>query len=241
MIDPRPIAALIRHATEAVVLPRFRTLAPEQIREKKPGDFVTVADTECEEMLTRLLTEALPGSLVCGEEAVARDATVLERLHRPAPVWVIDPVDGTSNFAKGSAEFTVIVALVEAGVTKAGWIHDPVNNRTIHATLGGGARDGDRQLQITGGRPLGDLSGSAYGNAPGRSYSAKLLGESKAVGCISNTGCGGIDYFRMAEATRDFKFSSMSLPWDHAAGMLIMKEAGAVARFFDGSTYSVFR
>ena len=240
MIDPQLVATLIRRTAEAVILPRFGTLTPAQIREKKPGDLVTVADTEAEAMLAGLLTAALPGSVVCGEEGVARDRATLDLLQGTAPVWVIDPVDGTANFARGREGFATIVALVEQGVTTAGWIHDPLGNITIHAALGGGAWCGGRHLQVARDLPLSAMTGSAYGRIDaGGGESGRRLTASGTVAAVCNTGCGGIDYILMARGAAHFKFSSASLPWDHAAGILILQEAGAAARFFDGSPYSV--
>jgi len=240
MIDSSLVAALIRRTAEAVILPRFRALAPDQIREKKPGDLVTIADTEAEAMLARLLTEADPGTVVCGEEGVARDRATLDLLDRAAPVWVLDPVDGTANFAHGRVGFAVIVARVENGVTTAGWIHDPLENVTVHAVRGGGAWCGDRRLEVRHGLPLAALTGSAYGRLDARGGDAgRRLTASGTVAGIRNTGCGGLDYILMARGETHFKFSSASLPWDHAAGILIMREAGAAARFLDGDPYDV--
>ncbi|MEI6557225.1 MAG: inositol monophosphatase [Rhodospirillaceae bacterium] len=241
MIDPALVTALIRETAEAVILPRFRALAPGEIREKKPGDFVTVADTEAEAMLSRRLVQALPGSTVCGEEGVAGDRGVLAVLDGAAPVWVIDPVDGTCNFAHGRTGFAVIVALVEAGIVRAGWIHEPLTGVTVHAVRGGGAWHEGRRLTVDRSRPLSAQSGSAYGRLDGRGEACRLLTAAGAVAGVRNTGCGGIDYILMARGETQFKYSSASLPWDHAAGILIMDEAGAVARFADGAAYNVHR
>ena len=241
MIAPETVTALIRETAAAVILPRFRALAPGEIREKKPGDFVTIADTEAEEMLSRLLTGLLPGSVVCGEEGVARDRAVLATLDGAAPVWVIDPVDGTCNFAHGRAAFAVIVALVENGVTRAGWIHEPLTGATVHAVKGSGAWIDGRRAVVDAARPLGEQTGSAYGQLGGRGAACKLLTDGGTVGGVRNTGCGGLDYILMARGETHFKYSSASLPWDHAAGMLIMSEAGAVTRFADGSPYDLHR
>ncbi len=240
MIDPDIVSAMIRRTALAVILPRFRTLSPDQIREKHPGDLVTIADTEAEAMLSDLLTGALPGSTVCGEEGVARDRATLDLLDRPEPVWVIDPVDGTANFARGRPAFAVIVALVQAGITRAGWIHDPLTNITIHARLGGGAWCQDRRLGVDHDLPLARMTGTAYGRLPGGGgggESGKRLAG--IVQAVNNSGCGGLDYIRMALGETQFKVSSASLPWDHAAGLLIMAEAGAVARFLDGGVYDI--
>jgi fructose-1,6-bisphosphatase/inositol monophosphatase family enzyme len=237
-ILPSTVAALIRRTAEAVILPRFRTLTGDQIREKRPGDWVTVADTEAEAMLGRLLTEAASGTVACGEESVARDPSVLEVLDQAAPVWMLDPVDGTANFVRGCPNFTVLVALIERGVTMAGWLHDPIANLTIHASRGGGAWCGDQRLRVDGRLPLAEMIGSAYGRVNGIGPAQSLVANGR-VRAIANTGCGGIDYLRMALGETHFKVSSISLPWDHAAGMLVMAEAGATARFLDGGEYDV--
>jgi fructose-1,6-bisphosphatase/inositol monophosphatase family enzyme len=240
MIDPDVISALIRRTAEAVILPRFRTLTRDQIREKQPGDLVTIADTEAETMLGRLLTEAVPGTRVCGEEGVACDRGTLALLEQPEPVWVIDPVDGTANFAHGRPAFAVIVALVEAGITRAGWLHDPLGNVTVHALAGGGAWCENRRLLVPRDLPLSAMTGSAYGRVPGGGgEAARLLTARGTVCTIQNTGCCGIDYIRLARGETHFKVCSGSLPWDHAAGLLIMAEAGAEARFLDGGDYCI--
>ncbi|MBI1207778.1 MAG: inositol monophosphatase [Azospirillum sp.] len=238
MIDPSEIARLIREATEAVVLPRFRTLTPDQIRQKSgPHDLVTVADVDCEQRLTPALQATLPGSTVVGEEAVAADPTVLDRLHGAAPVWLIDPIDGTFNFAHGDPNFTVIVALVENGVVEAGWIHHPTENLTIYALRGHGAWSNGQRLRLSWDLPESGMVGSAYGQIKGRGEAAALLTASGRIAAIENSQCGGIDYLRMAQGAAQFKYSSGSLPWDHAAGILICQEAFAEARFFDGTPY----
>ena len=239
IIDPDRVTALIRETAEAVILPRFRTLSAEQICEKKPGDLVTVADTEAEAMLSRLLTANYPGTVALGEESVCRDRSALALLDQNAPVWIIDPVDGTTNFAHGRPDFTVIVALVDHGVTTAGWIHDPLGGTTIVARRGGGTWCGHQRLNVARNLPLAAMSGSAYGRVTGRGTAASLLTVQGAVCSIKNTGCGGIDYMLMARGKTHFKFSSASLPWDHAAGILIMEEAGATTGFLGGSRYDV--
>src|SRR5690349_21342761 len=104
------VSAIIREVAEAEILPRFRRLQQSDIREKGPGDLVTVADEVAERRLTERLRDLVPNSLVLGEEAVAADQRVLGRIFEEDPVWIIDPVDGTSNFASGKPAFGVIVA-----------------------------------------------------------------------------------------------------------------------------------
>ena len=99
--EPVKVEAIIREVSEAAILPRFRRLERHDISEKSPGDLVTTADRESEQLLSAALSELLPGSKVVGEEAAAESAQVLEAFDGEAPVWVLDPVDGTQNFVDG--------------------------------------------------------------------------------------------------------------------------------------------
>jgi len=226
----REVAALLREVARAEVMPRFRTLRADQIREKAPGDYVTEADTACEAVLTARLTELLPGSLVVGEEAVAADPAVLNRFNEDRPVWIIDPVDGTRNFAEGRTKFAVIVALVWHGETLAGWIHDPVADQTVQARKGAGAWLGEQHLSLSSQcRPLDHMTGSpgALGN--------KAL--SKALDKVIHNASAGHDYLALARGEIDFAAFRGMRPWDHAAGILILEEAGGHTAFLDGSPY----
>ena len=138
-VDIDRVSRLIIEAADEEIMPRFAKLAAGDVREKAPGDFVTVADEAMEHRLTALLQDLLPGSVVVGEEAAARDGAVLHRLATDDPVWIIDPVDGTSNFAHAKGDFGVMVALIAGGHGVAGWIYDPVGRRMATAEIGAGA------------------------------------------------------------------------------------------------------
>jgi fructose-1,6-bisphosphatase/inositol monophosphatase family enzyme len=232
------VSSLIREVGKATVLPHFRTLAKAEVREKGPNDFVTVADVECERVLGERLLAAYPGTAVLGEEAVAADPGLMGRLHEAKPLWVLDPIDGTINFAHGRPGFAIIVALVIGGRTEAGWIHDPLADETVAAFCGGGAWSGGGPVFAATGVELSRMTGSAYGPGAGNILADKALAESGRVGQIANRLCGGVEYIDFAKARRHFMLSSRSLPWDHAAGVLIAREAGGVARFLDGSDYA---
>src|SRR5690606_6840874 len=116
MQDPMlsAVARAVADVAAAEVMPRWRNLGAGDIAHKTgPDDLVTVADKAAEFALTARLAALLPGSTVVGEEAVAADPTVMQRLSEPGPVWVIDPIDGTAAFATGEPNFTLMVALVE--------------------------------------------------------------------------------------------------------------------------------
>jgi fructose-1,6-bisphosphatase/inositol monophosphatase family enzyme len=237
MIDPQTIAGIIREIAQEEILPRFRRLRQEDIREKKPGDFVTAADLAAERRLTERLTDLAPGSVVLGEEAAAADPTRFQLLAQEAPVWVVDPVDGTANFARGQEGFAVILARVERGVVRAGWIYDPLRDVMVTAEVGGGAWSGGTRLRVDGEPAAERMTGAAYGRTAAGPRAAKALGDSGRFAGIRNLGCSALEYSAVAHGHAHFSLHSRSLPWDHAAGMLIVAEAGGVVGFLDGAPY----
>jgi fructose-1,6-bisphosphatase/inositol monophosphatase family enzyme len=237
MPDTETIAGFIRETAEAAILPRFRQLRQEDIREKKPGDFVTIADIEAEQILSARLLALHPGSVVLGEEGAAKDPGHFDRLAGEAPVWIIDPIDGTANFARGEPGFGVILALVQHAEVRAGWIYDPLGGSMVMAERGSGAWSDGRRLAVDPETDPRRMVGAAYGRTVAGPRAAKALADSGRVAAVRNLGCSALEYSAVALGRAHFSLHSRSLPWDHAAGMLIVAEAGGIAGFFDGSRY----
>src|SRR4051794_10278381 len=107
--------ALMAGAAGRAILPRFCALAQHEIEGKSPGELVTVADREAEALLAAGLAPLLPGSRVIGEEACSADPRLIDALGEGI-VWLVDPLDGTGNFAAGRPEFAVMVALLRDGI-----------------------------------------------------------------------------------------------------------------------------
>jgi fructose-1,6-bisphosphatase/inositol monophosphatase family enzyme len=236
-MDLEQIAGILRDTAAREILPRFRALAEGDIREKRPGDLVTVADLAAEKRLIAELEAAVPGTIAMGEESVHEDPTRLNLIAGEQPVWIIDPIDGTANFARGQPAFAVIVAYLESGATQAGWIYEPLADVMIAATRGGGAWSGGARLRVVSAANAAESTGSAYGRTPTGVRNAEALKSSGRVGTLRNRGCSGLEYLDLATGVSQFSLHSRSLPWDHAAGMLIAVEAGGVARFLDGTEY----
>jgi fructose-1,6-bisphosphatase/inositol monophosphatase family enzyme len=237
-LDIDEVARVVAEVAADEILPRFRTLEAGDIREKEPGDLVTVADVAAEKRLTAELRDLLPGSLVLGEEAAAADPSILDRLKGDAPVWVVDPLDGTANFSSGVAAFVVIVALVLRDRAEAGWIHDPNAGRTAVAVRGQGAHIARTPLRVAAPAPVAEMRGTLHG---GRYGDAALLSRIKErrsrVGAISSLRCAGLEYLRLGRGETHFTLFSRLMPWDHAAGVLIHGEAGGTAAYLDGTPY----
>ncbi|MDR3517792.1 MAG: inositol monophosphatase family protein [Azospirillaceae bacterium] len=242
--DMDRVSEIIRETCEIEVLPRFRHLSAQDVREKGPGDLVTVADEASERRLTAELSALLPGSLVIGEEAVAADPRVLDRFRDDAPVWIVDPIDGTFNFASGNTCFGLLVALVQGGETLAGWVYDPLGGRMATVVKGQGAWLAGNRLTVRAAAPLSELRGSltfANYEASTRQHleqAAQKFRDSAALNCAAH------EYLRLtgpAVPTGDeihFALFRKIMPWDHAAGTLLHREAGGYHAKLDGTPYA---
>jgi len=238
MIDVEGVSAIIRDVAAQEILPRYLALGTGDVREKQDAnDLVTVADIEAERSLTRRLSNTYPGTMAFGEEGATTDPSLLRLLDADRPVWVIDPVDGTFNFAHGRPGFAVIVAYVRNGVTLAGWIHDPLRQLTITAVRGRGAWHGASRLTVAAAPSSLDAIGAAYGNLRAHGTLADILNRSGRFATVSNLLSGAIEYIGLVEEQRHFLVADRSFPWDHAAGVLIVQEAGGTAGFLDGADY----
>ena len=233
------VADLIRDVAATVVLPRFRHLAEGDVQVKAPGDLVTIADQEAERALTAGLTSLLPGSDVVGEEAVAADPGVLRRVGDQGAVWIVDPVDGTNNFAAGKTPFAVMVALLQAGEPIASWIFDPVEDRMTVAEAGSGAYiDGVRVKTRTDDPGAAELRGVvAHKYLPADLREQSAAHAHRLGGVSAGHHCAGYEYPAVATDEQQFALFWRILPWDHVPGVLILREAGGTALHLDGSEY----
>jgi fructose-1,6-bisphosphatase/inositol monophosphatase family enzyme len=233
------VGALMRTVAQTAILPLYRRLTVEDVEEKAPGDLVTVADRRAEQLLAVGLLDLLPGSTVVGEEGVAADAALLDRLADASPVWLVDPLDGTANFAAGHGPFAVMVALLAGGVTRTGWILDLVTGHLAVADAGAGAYlDGIRITADQDAPPLSALRGNVRSKYLPPAVRAAIDRRAGLLGeALPGTGCAGREYPDVVTGVQDFALFWRTLPWDHAPGVLFTQEAGGVARQLDGGPY----
>lgn len=233
-VDIETVSRLLREVAANIILPRHRKLGDGDITEKDHGELVTVADLETEKWLSRELSNLLPGSSVVGEEAAYADPKVFERLSGDGPVWVIDPVDGTHNFTKGSEIFATIVALVHSGETVAGWIYEPIGQTLAQSELGAGVVVDAVRIRLGAQQVHGRCDGVAA-----RHLFERADRDESFIDKVFRPSCAGHEYIQIMRGERRFTAYTKLMPWDHAAGSFMVREAGGYSALLDGSHYDV--
>lgn len=235
------VTEVIREAVAAEVMPRWRQLAEHEIDHKSgPHDLVTVADRNAEKRLTASLAELLPGSVVVGEEGVHEDPDRYAALRGDAPVWIVDPVDGTRQFVRGEPGFCTLVALARHGEVRASWTYAPARGLLATAWRGGGAWLNGERLHCGSPDPHHVLEIAT--SHPDFTEE----GQQRALAALWRDGfdarpCGaaGLEYLRVARGQLDAVVFSWELAWDHAAGLLLVSEAGGTHHTVAGKPFSL--
>lgn len=245
--DVEAVAQLLREAAQREVMPRFRRLGEGAVRAKSgPLDLVTEADEAAERVIAAGLAARFPSALIVGEEATAADPALLTRMADAPLTFVVDPVDGTANFAAGVPLFGVMVAAVVMGETVAGWIHDPLGDDTLLALRGEGAwvlgPDGKRRdCRVAPAVPLARMVGAVSWSYMPPERKAVVLSRLSRLGATVNFRCAAHEYRLAATGGAHLLVYNRLMPWDHAAGQLIHAEAGGASAQFDGRAYSPLR
>lgn len=232
------VGAVLRDAAARAVMPRFRSLAEQEIEEKSPGELVTVADREAEVIISAGLAAIRPGARVVGEEACSRDPSLLDGLG-DGEAWIVDPIDGTGNFAAGRAPFSIMAALLRHGDPVAAWLLDPLTDTLVAAEQGAGTwRDGVRVSSPEPAAAAGAWRGIASRLfLPEKGHAIAGAVEKVVAAVAPSQRCAGAEYPLVATGTIDFAIYWRSLAWDHAPGTLIVREAGGAVTRLDGSPY----
>ena len=236
--DPEFLINLVREVAAAQILPRFRNLAPEEVSAKSDAfDLVTLADQNAERDMTAAITARYPGTLVIGEEAISACPDALGELAAAESCVIIDPVDGTGNFVAGLATFGVILAVTCRGETQFGVLYDPVVDDWCVGERGQGAwyvRPGRESVRLhtRAPRPLKDAQAFiAIKNGLSDKRGFSRFGHLRSLGCCCH------EYRTMLFGQADFMQNWSRKPWDHAAGVMLVTEAGGTSDTSDGTPY----
>ena len=226
---------LLRDVSQKAILPYYQTLAAHHIEPKEAGDVVTVADKLSEEMLAEGLT-MLAVIPVVGDEAAFADESVFDRL--TGDCWIVDPLDGTRNFARGQPPFGILLAMAQGGEAHTGWIYDVLSDRFCVAHRGKGAFVNGQKIvaRPTGEDPPVAAISLVFTDLSRREAIKGAIADYRQVDIPL---CAAEQYPRLALGVNDLSFFERTLPWDHAAGVLWLNEAGGKCARPDGSPYRV--
>jgi len=216
----------------------FNEVEQLQVSQKGPADFVSEADRRAERTLRRELEKARPDYgllLEEGGEVPGRDP-----LHR----WIVDPLDGTTNFLHGIPHFAISIGLERAGEIVAGVVHDPLRDETFWAERGAGTFLNDRRLRVSARRNMQEAvfaTGIPFGDRPGKpEMLAALQPMMERTAGVRRFGCASLDLAYVA-AGRYEGFWELGLsPWDVAAGIVIVREAGGFVTDLEGRPNALY-
>ncbi len=199
---------------------------------KGQHDFVTLVDREAERLIAETLTGGEPGSVVLGEELSPDAGTA-------GLVWVVDPLDGTTNYLHGYPQYAVSIGVLAGGDLVAGVVTDIARDLTYHGSAGGGAWCGERKLRVSGITDPGlSLIGTGF---PFRTppdiprYLRQFTAITVATSGIRRAGAASLDLIDVALGRLDGFWELSLAPWDVAAGTLLIREAGGLVTDLSGA------
>ncbi|MGY6708449.1 MAG: inositol monophosphatase family protein [Rhizobiaceae bacterium] len=242
-MEMQAVTDLLREVANAEIRPRFGMLARHEIAQKSAvNDLVTIADLETEKALAQRLRQIFTGCAIIGEEAVAGDATLLDTIGDAELAFIIDPVDGTWNFAHGVPMFATMVAAVRRGETVAAWIHYPMSDDTLAAMRGSGAWRVDptgqsMRCSVSTRTTTEGMSGFMALPLFEPAHRQSLALSQTRLGGVTSYFCSAYEYRMLVTGAKEFGLNGRLMPWDHAPGQLLHAEAGGHSALCDGRAY----
>jgi myo-inositol-1(or 4)-monophosphatase len=209
------------------------------VREKGPRDLVTEADLASQEAIQAVISRAFPGHAFLGEEGPPSGAS-----SKADVCWIVDPLDGTTNYVHGVPHYCVSVAVAVQGRIEAGVVFEPCSGECYKASRGGGASKNGRPLrtsevsQLEGALVAVSLPPRVRPHAPQIADLVAIMGACQAV---RRTGSAALNLCYVAEGRFDGYWSTSDHPWDVAAGVLIVCEAGGVVTAPDGGPFDLWK
>ncbi|MGD1880553.1 MAG: inositol monophosphatase family protein [Kiloniellaceae bacterium] len=216
----------------------FGEIEKLQVSRKGPADFVSNADLKAEKTIRDELQKARPGYGFLMEESAEVPAT-----DDSGRRWIVDPLDGTSNFLHGLPHFAISIALEERGEIIAGLVYDPIKEDLFHAEKGQGAFYNDHRLRVSGRNRMMDCLIATGAPFAGKGDRPLFLGEIDAV--MANTagirrwGAAALDLAYVAAGRFDGFWERGLSPWDVAAGLILVREAGGYVSEMNGKTLTL--
>jgi myo-inositol-1(or 4)-monophosphatase len=211
----------------------FGEVANLQVSLKGPANFVSAADHRAEEILKTELLKARPGYGFLGEEGGSHEGT--DKTH----TWVVDPLDGTTNFLHSIPHFAISIALVRDGTPVAGLIYNPANDEFFTAERGKGAFFNDRRIRVAARKRLVDAIVSCalphYGRGDLAQFRREMGAIQDKVAGLRRFGAAALDLAYVAAGRFDAYWERGLSAWDFAAGVLLVREAGGFVTDLEGN------
>jgi fructose-1,6-bisphosphatase/inositol monophosphatase family enzyme len=231
------IESVAAGVARAEIMPRYGNLRAGEIKEKSPGDWLTIADTAAEDAYRHKFAHYIPGSFFVGEESFDADPAIGDYLKSDGFVWVIDPIDGTTGFKNGDDTFVTMIALRHRGETIAACIHHPVSGDSLVSERGSGVwlyrNSGKFRMRLAANDPsfatvrLGVVA--AVTDIPGFiSFGDRYYPTGGAYGCMF-AGASGKIFSSNGLNRVSVAVHTHSKPWDHYPGLLMVEELGGHA------------
>jgi myo-inositol-1(or 4)-monophosphatase len=229
------IAIKAARAAGAIINRAALDLEVLKVGSKGPNDFVSEVDQAAEQAIIRILLEAYPGHGILAEESGREHGAQHSEF-----VWIIDPLDGTTNFLHGFPVYAVSIALAHRGVVQQAVVYDPTRNDLFFSSRGRGAFLNDRRLRVSRRTRLGDsLIGTGFPFRKGDNFKryVKMFEEvMQSCAGLRRPGAAALDLCYVAAGYYDGFFETGLSPWDIAAGSLIITEAGGLIGNFTGES-----
>jgi myo-inositol-1(or 4)-monophosphatase len=236
------INVMVRAAEKAgrALIRDFGEVEQLQVSRKGPADFVSAADLKAEKIVRRELEKARPGFSFLMEESGAIEGA--DQDHR----WIVDPLDGTTNFLHGLPHFAVSIGLEERGEIVSGVVYDPVKDEIFWAEKGIGAFLGDRRMRVSGRGRLADsllatgIPFLGHEKGPGNvEFLAQMKAAMESTSGVRRWGAAALDLAYVAAGRYDGYWEAGLSAWDVAAGAVLVREAGGYITQIDGRSHTL--
>ena len=227
------IAVKAARSAGRLIVRNFENADTVQVSEKNKDDLVTNIDRECQRTIAETILHFYPDDRITGEENSANTAnTDSER------EWIVDPIDGTTNFVKGIPHVAVSIAVKFKGETVAGCVYDPILDELFTAEKGSGAQLNDRKIHVSNRQSLnGTIIAVSYPHRKRQyldEYRSMMNRAFDKCADLRRMGTASLDLADVAAGRLDGYFEACLYPWDFAAGELIVREAGGFVTDFSG-------
>ena len=239
MVNVDDIREILYNISKKIILPSFGNLSKNQISYKNEKDIVTEIDIKVEKELHSYFSKMIKNSKFVGEETYSKDPSIINYYLSDNYCWTVDPIDGTSNFAKSKERFAVMVSLTKNKKMIQSFIYKPISEEFIFADKMGTFFN-NKKIKLIKNRTIENSTGSIstkYWDENKKEKFVKIKNNFKNINSYGSIGC---EYFDIVLGIRDFALLSRLYPWDHIPGVFIVRQAGGHDCHFDKIEYKFY-